>query len=190
MNVRVIAGIYGGRIIGAPSRRSTHAMSERIRNAVFNSLTGHLVDANVLDAFAGSGSVGIEALSRGARHCIFIERDHTAARIIEDNVRLVGASENSKVISTTIHNWLSTAEPPVFDLIFADPPYHDTQINTVLRLVDLLSDTGLMIVSLPYDQELPATADTDVLSERIYANAKIIMLKKRRVPKRLKTKAT
>jgi 16S rRNA (guanine966-N2)-methyltransferase len=179
MNVRVIAGKYGGRILDAPGRRSTHAMSERIRNALFNSLAGRVADANVLDAFAGSGGVGIEALSRGARSCLFIERDHVAARIIQKNLDLIGASEDGRVISTTVSNWLSTADPQLFNLIIADPPYHDTQLNTVLRLIHLLADNGLMIVSLPYDQELPATGDIDVVDERIYANAKIITLRRR-----------
>jgi 16S rRNA (guanine966-N2)-methyltransferase len=179
MNVRIIAGKYGGRTIKAPGRRSTHAMSERIRNAVFNSISALLPDSSVLDAFAGSGSVGIEALSRGAASCMFIERDHAAARIIQSNLTLIGAETDGRVISTTVSNWLSSAEPPVFDLIFADPPYHDTQLNTVLRLVSLLSESGIMVVSLPYDQELPATKNVKIVDERIYGNAKILYIAQR-----------
>lgn len=174
MRVRIIAGLYGGRKIASPGRRSTHAMSERIRNAVFNSLTGYVVDARVLDAFAGSGSVGIEALSRGARSAVFVERDHSAARIIQDNLELVGAVDKGRVISTSVHNWLSTAEPEPFDLIFADPPYHDTQLNTVLKLIALLEDGGRIVISLPYDQELPAVAGVKIIDERVYGNAKIL----------------
>ncbi|MES2875888.1 MAG: 16S rRNA (guanine(966)-N(2))-methyltransferase RsmD [Patescibacteria group bacterium] len=179
MNVRVIAGKYGGRTIAAPGRRSTHAMSQRIRNAVFNSLAGRVAEASVLDAFAGSGGVGIEALSRGAKKCLFIERDHVAARIIQKNLDLLGADEDGRVISTTVSNWLSTADPQLFDLIFADPPYHDTQLNTVLRLVDLLTSEGRMIISLPYDQELPAVKGVVVVDERIYGNAKLITVTRR-----------
>lgn len=176
MNVRVIAGKYGGRIINGPSRRSTHAMSQRIKNALFNSLAGRVRDARVLDAFAGSGGVGIEALSRGAQSCLFIERDFAAARVIQDNLELVGATDEGRVVSASVHNWLSMGEPQLFDIIFADPPYHDTQINTLLRLINLLNVGGLMIVSLPYDQELPATAGIRVVDERIYGNAKLITL--------------
>lgn len=179
MNVRVIAGRYGGRIIDAPSRRSTHAMSSRIRNALFNSLAGRLKDVRVLDAFAGSGAVGIEALSRGAASCLFIERDHVAARIIQKNLDLIGAGDTGQVISTTVNNWLSTSDERFFDIIFADPPYHDTQINTVLKLISLLADGGRLIVSLPFDQELPAVQDVDVVDERIYGNAKLITLVRR-----------
>ncbi len=174
MNVRVIAGRYGGRTIKAPGRRSTHAMSERIRNAVFNSLIDKLPDATVMDAFAGSGGVGIEALSRGAKSCLFVERDHTAARIIQANLDLLGANDEGRVVSATINNWLSTADPVLFDIIFADPPYHDTQLNTVMKLFTLLEPGGCVIVSLPTDQELPLTKGIKVLDERIYGNAKII----------------
>lgn len=174
MNVRIIAGRYGGRIIKAPGRRSTHAMSERIRNAVFNSIASSLAEANVLDAFAGSGSVGIEALSRGARKCLFIERDHAAARIIQDNLVLLDAQDSAKVVSATVNNWLSTSDPQLFDIIFADPPYHDTQLNTVLKLTELLGPGGLFIISLPYDQELPAVKGMRIVDERIYGNAKIL----------------
>ncbi len=179
MNVRVIAGKFGGRIIDAPSRRSTHAMSSRIRNAVFNSLAGHIKEVRVLDAFAGSGAVGIEALSRGAASCLFIERDHVAARIIQKNLDLIGAADSGKVISTTVNNWLSTSDERLFDIIFADPPYHDTQLNTVLKLISLLTDDGRLIVSLPYDQELPAVRGVDVIDERIYGTAKIVTIAKR-----------
>lgn len=178
MNVRILAGKYGGRTIAAPGRRSTHAMSQRIRNAVFNGLIGRLEDAVVLDAFAGSGGVGIEALSRGAASCVFVERDHSAARIIQENLTLLRADQDGRVISATVHNWLSTADPGFFDLIFADPPYHDTQLNTVLRLADLLSPDGLLIVSLPYDQELPAVSGLIQIDQRIYGNAKILTLRR------------
>ncbi len=149
-------------------------MSERIRNAVFNSLIDKLPDATVMDAFAGSGGVGIEALSRGAKSCLFIERDHTAARIIQANLDLLGANDEGRVVSATINNWLSTADPVLFDIIFADPPYHDTQLNTVMKLFMLLEPGGCVIVSLPTDQELPLTKGIKVLDERIYGNAKII----------------
>lgn len=174
MNVRVIAGKYGGRIINAPGRRSTHAMSERIRNAVFNSLIDKIPDAKIMDAFAGSGGVGIEALSRGAKSCLFIERDHSAARIIQANLELLGADDDGKVVSATVNNWLSTADPVLFDIIFADPPYHDTQLNTVMKLFTLLEPNGCVIVSLPTDQELPLTKGIKIIDDRTYGNAKIV----------------
>jgi 16S rRNA (guanine(966)-N(2))-methyltransferase RsmD len=79
MKLRIISGIYGGRNITAPDTDATHPMSERVRNAMFNIISTDIKGKNVLDAFAGSGAVGIEALSRGAAHVTFIERDRKAS---------------------------------------------------------------------------------------------------------------
>ena len=80
MNIRIIAGYYGGLKIAAPNNRRTHPMSERIRNALFNSLAGEIADAEVLDVFAGTGAIGLEAISRGAKSATFVDKDRTAQR--------------------------------------------------------------------------------------------------------------
>ena len=80
MNVRIISGKYGGRIIKAPDTARTHPMGERIRNALFNSIGSEVDDAKVLDVFAGTGAVGLEALSRGARSVTFVEKDRVAQK--------------------------------------------------------------------------------------------------------------
>ena len=86
MNVRIISGEFGGRKIEAPDTSRTHPMGERIRNALFNSLGDEVNNAHVLDAFAGTGSVGLEAISRGARDVTFIERDRIAQKILAKNI--------------------------------------------------------------------------------------------------------
>ena len=176
MNVRIIAGKYGGRTIDAPDRRSTHAMGERIRNAIFNSLGEEVKGAIVLDAFAGSGSVGIEALSRGAKECLFIEKERVAVKIIQNNLELLKI-DNAGVLGKMVGRWIGSYKGPKFDIIFADPPYHDTQIHTLIRLFGLMSDNGCMVISLPSEQEMPAYADIKIVSERVYGNAKIVMIR-------------
>lgn len=176
MNVRIIAGIYGSRVIDAPDRRSTHAMGERIRNAIFNSLNDSISSASVLDAFAGSGSIGIEAISRGARTATFIEKDRVAAKIIQANIDTLGI-DSGRVIKTTVNNWLETSDG-IFDIIFADPPYHDPQIATVMRLAERLTSGGTMVVSLPLSASLPVAHDMCIVSEREYGNAKISVLRR------------
>ena len=148
--LRIIAGEYGGRLISADVGRATHPMGDRVRSGMFSMLEsrGVLQDAVVLDAFAGTGSVGLEALSRGARSAVFIERDRTAARIIQQNIDLLGVGDRAKVINTTVSNWLNTRVPAdEFDLIFADPPYAKPQFSTVFRLPGALKANGLMILS-------------------------------------------
>lgn len=168
MNVRIIAGKHGGRTIAAPTRQSTHAMSERARNALFNILGNSVGGARVLDAFAGSGSLGLEALSRGARTATFIERDRVAARIIEENLTLL--KEDGTVVATTVSNWLTTADIEPFDLIFADPPYYDPQFSTVKRLLGLLKPSALMVLSHPGKGEVPSVSGVVVVDNRSYGN--------------------
>ena len=171
MNVRIIAGTYGGRIIDAPDRRSTHAMSERIRNALFNSLGDVLHGARVLDAFAGSGSIGIEALSRGADEAVFVEKDRIAAKIISNNIALLGLGDDTTVIKTTVNNWLETAEIAPFDIIFADPPFHDPQPETIEKLFTLLKPGALMVLSHIGKGEVPSVPGVVVVDNRSYGNA-------------------
>jgi len=164
MNVRIISGLYGGRIIDAPDRRSTHAMSERARNALFNSIASELEGARVLDAFAGSGSLGIEALSRGASYTVFIEKDRIAAKIIQKNLDLLKI-QDGKVIKTTVSNWLETSDEELFDVILADPPYHDPQFSTVTRLFGLLKPGALMVLSHSGKGEVPSKTGVVVVME-------------------------
>ena len=177
MNVRVIAGKYGGRVLDAPSRRSTHAMSERVRNAIFNSLRTEVEGVRVLDAFAGSGALGIEAMSRGASQAMFIEKDRIAAKIIQKNLELLGIA-NAKVIKTTVSNWIETNEHEQFDIIFADPPYHDPQFSTVERLMGLLKPGALMVLSHPGKGEVPSKTGVVVVDNRSYGNLNLTLYRR------------
>ena len=172
MFVRIISGKYGGRKIEAPDNRRTHPMGERVRNAMFNSIGAEIKDAEVLDAFAGTGSVGLEALSRGASNETFVERDKIAAKILEKNIVLLGADEQSELIRTSVNNWLETKSEGMYDIIFADPPYHDLQLSTVSRLFALLKPNGLMVLSHTGRGEGPNLENgIVVVDNRSYGNA-------------------
>ena len=150
--LRIIAGEYGGRFIEADVTKATHPMGDRVRSAMFASLAsrGALGGARVLDAFAGTGAVGLEALSRGADSVVFIERDRVAAKVIWRNIDALGVGDRAKVINTTVANWLATRDvADEFDLVFADPPYDKPQFSTVFRLPEALKSNGLMILSYP-----------------------------------------
>jgi 16S rRNA (guanine966-N2)-methyltransferase len=174
VNVRVISGKYGGRIIDAPDRRSTHAMSERARNALFNSINSELEGARVLDAFAGSGSLGIEALSRGASSAVFIEKDRIAAKIIQKNLDMLRITD-AQVIKTTVSNWLETSKSELYDIILVDPPYHDPQFSTVSRLFGLLKPGALMVLSHSGKGEVPSKTGVVVVDNRSYGNLNLTL---------------
>jgi 16S rRNA (guanine966-N2)-methyltransferase len=170
MKIRLIAGAYGGRFLDAPDTSRTHPMGERIRNSLFNIL-GDLSGTTVLDAFAGTGSLGFEALSRGAVSVAFIERDRIAQKVIMKNAETLGVQRQISLIKTSVANWIETSEGETFDLIFADPPYHDLQLSTVSRLAKYLKPKGLMILSLPGRESAPTVNGVVVVDNRSYGDA-------------------
>jgi 16S rRNA (guanine966-N2)-methyltransferase len=120
--MRVVAGELGGRRLIAPEGTSTRPTTDRVREAIFNSLgsAGVLEGAIVADLFAGSGAIGIEALSRGAERCIFVERDRAALRALHENLDALDLTGRVKVLAADA---LSVAATIDADIVFADPPY-------------------------------------------------------------------
>ena len=173
-HIRIIAGEYGGRKIDAPSFENsrTKPMGERIRNAMFNKIGDEIQSARILDAFAGTGSVGLEALSRGASHATFVERDKIAQKILAKNVVSLGAENSVKIVNTSVNNWLEHSDVGSYDIIFADPPYHDLQLSTVSKLFGLLKPNGLMLLSHSGRGEGPNLENgIVVVDNRSYGNA-------------------
>ena len=120
--MRVVAGEFGGRRLIAPEGLTTRPTTDRVREAMFNALgsSGLLEGALVADLFAGSGAIGIEALSRGAQQCVFVERDRDAVRALEENIDTLGLSERSRVDRSDA---LRVASGLDVDIVFADPSY-------------------------------------------------------------------
>ena len=179
MRIRVVSGHYGGRTLDAPDTSRTHPMSERIRGALFNSLADTISGAKVLDAFAGSGAVGFEAISRGASSVIFIERDRIAQKVIQKNIETLGCSTQSTLIKASISAWSSQNIDTQFDIIFADPPYHDVQFSTVTKLFSHLKIGGTMVLSHPGRGEAPSgVKGIVVVDNRSYGNASLTFFRR------------
>jgi 16S rRNA (guanine966-N2)-methyltransferase len=124
---RVIAGEAGGRRLAVPDGRDTRPTSDRAREGLFAtvvSLTGSLDGARVLDLYAGSGAVGLEALSRGAEHVLLVESGPRAARVIRDNIEAIGLA-GAEVVTDRVERVLARgpASAEKYDVVFADPPY-------------------------------------------------------------------
>ncbi|MGE5309500.1 MAG: 16S rRNA (guanine(966)-N(2))-methyltransferase RsmD [Sphaerimonospora mesophila] len=175
--VRIIAGTFGGRFISADVGRSTHPMGDRVRSALFAMLEsrGGLQGARVLDAFAGTGALGLEALSRGADSVVFLERDKAAVRAIKVNITTLSVGDRAKVVQTGVAGWTNTSQDDKFDIIFVDPPYHDTQFSTVSRLTKYLRPEGLMILSYPGRETAPDLDGVVVVDKRIYGEAALAL---------------
>lgn len=177
MNIRLIAGKFGGRVIEGSGTNRTHPMGERIRSSLFNIIGSELEGAVVLDAFAGSGSLGLEALSRGAQHATFVERDRVAQNVITNNIKTLGASSDTKLVKAPVASWLETTNEQ-FDIIFADPPYHDLQLSTVGKLQKLLKPNGLMVLSYTGKGEVPTDLGVVVVDNRRYGDAVLAFYRK------------
>ena len=178
MSIRIISGKFGGRLIQAPTGRLTHPMGDRVRGSLFNMIGDKIKDAEVLDCFAGTGSLGLEAISRGAKHATFIERDRIANRILAENIETLGVESQTTSVKFGAHTWINNNQDKLFDIIFADPPYNDLQLSTVSMLGGLLKPNGLMVLSYPGRGESPNVQGVVVVDNRSYGNAALIFYRK------------
>jgi 16S rRNA (guanine966-N2)-methyltransferase len=122
--MRIIAGSFKGRKLQAPKGVRTRPTSDRVREAVFSIVGDLVVDARILDLYAGTGAMGLEALSRGARHAVFVEKDQAALRCLNMNIEMCRCQDRSRVVSRPVISYLGSADPgDGFELVFADPPY-------------------------------------------------------------------
>lgn len=144
--MRIIAGEFKGRIIESPSEKTTRPTTDRVRESIFSSIYSRLpelADVDVLDAFAGSGALGIEALSRGAHSCIFIERDRAARDVLEHNLASLSlkAPRVRVVAADSFDAAAQLASNGPFGLVLLDPPYAESSAR-VHELLGELVDCG------------------------------------------------
>ncbi len=172
--MRIVAGTRKGHRIAAPKGAATRPTGDRVREAAF-SLIGPVDGAAVLDLFAGSGAMGLEALSRGAASCVFVERDREAARVIQANlekVRLTGAAVANRDVAAALRD--DDARGRRYDLVLVDPPYnewekHAAMLNDLLPAV--LASSALVVVETSdrVEPELPLA----LVTARRYGSARI-----------------
>ncbi len=144
--MRVVSGVYGGRIIAAPKHAGTRPMTDKVRAALFDGL-GAIANASVLDVYAGSGAIGFEALSRGASDVQAIEQARSAIKTIQANQAALGLSWGYTLHQMTAEAWLAHPTDQLFDLIVADPPYERIKPDILEKLGTLLKSEGIMVVS-------------------------------------------
>ena len=169
--MRVIAGDYKGRRLHAPPGTHVRPTPDRVREALFSILGDRVIDARVLDLFAGTGALGIEALSRGAESATFVDDDRDAVDAITRNLTEIGASGEVKRRDALA---FLAQTPARFDLVFADPPYSSApQLAGPLteRLPAVLADEALIVIEshkrTPLDLDLPLVTERDYGTTRI-----------------------
>jgi 16S rRNA (guanine(966)-N(2))-methyltransferase RsmD len=144
--VRVIAGELKGRRLEVPSWEGLRPTSDKLRETLFNVLTTRVAGADVLDAYAGTGAVGIEALSRGAAHVTFVDSDPRAARLIEANLGRLGVRNRYAIIRAGLADAVRQLRAQRFDIIFLDPPYAPTTLADALSQASELAAADTVIV--------------------------------------------
>ncbi len=171
--MRVIAGTYGGRTLDAPRGRATRPTSDRVREAVF-SILGEVDGAEVLDLYAGSGALGIEALSRGAARVTFVDSAPASRRVIEHNLQRLQIT--AEVVRDDALRFCQRARrgSRQYDLVFLDPPYrHDSALGRELSTaVGLLLAVGARVVA-ESDRRWPLDLALPLLDERRYGDTLI-----------------
>ncbi len=174
--MRVIAGALGGRTFDSPRGHRTHPMSEKARGAIFNAL-GDVEGLTVLDAYAGSGALAVEAISRGAASALAIEADKTAYNVILDNIRVLNLGDQVTVHKMYVHSWLNRTNGQ-FDIVIADPPYDDLQYKTLDALPKVVKPGGVLVYSLPPTARLVLPGEMEKLSEKSYGDATLVFYRK------------
>lgn len=121
--MRIIAGEWRGRRLATPKGRQVRPTADRVRESWMSAMGGTFEGLGVLDLFAGSGSLGLECLSRGAAHCTFVERSISSVRVLRTNVAALEAGDRSRVVEGDALSFIRDLAPLAFDLTMADPPY-------------------------------------------------------------------
>ena len=156
--LRVIAGEYKGRRLKGPSWEGLRPTSDRLRETLFNILAPQIARARVLDGFAGTGAVGIEALSRGAAEVTFVEQDSRALRLIEENLaRLPLDADRYTVVRADLVSGTGTVSGP-FDVVILDPPYAVSPASALASTAGLVAEQGCLVLEHARRTGTPAAA--------------------------------
>lgn len=150
--MRIISGSLSGRSFDAPKGHRTHPMSDKMRGALFNAL-GDVEDLSVLDAFAGSGALGFEAISRGAGQVMAIDIDKGAVSTVVKTAQQLNVQDRIKAIRANAASWSERNKSSVFDVVLLDPPYGDVRWSLLAKLAKHTKLNGVVVLSLPSNDE-------------------------------------
>ena len=155
--MRVITGSARGRRLKELEGMETRPTTDRVKEGIFNVIQFDIEGRRVLDLFAGTGQLGIEALSRGAASAVFVEQRRDAATLTKDNLKITDLTDRGRVVNGEALAFLSSSREK-FDLIFLDPPYAANLWESALEAIyrfDILSNHGIIVCESPLEQEMP-----------------------------------
>jgi 16S rRNA (guanine966-N2)-methyltransferase len=175
--MRVIAGVARGRLLVAPRGTATRPITDRVKETLFAILGERTPDANVLDLYAGSGAIGIEALSRGAAHCDFVEVARPAVAAIRENLQRTGFEDLGSVQQEDVVRHLAHPSAMAYDLVFLDPPYEERAILPPLeRLPAHLAPGAAVVVKHHWRTPIPGSPGLTEWRERRFGETMLTFL--------------
>ena len=155
--MRVITGKARGVVLKTPDGMTTRPTTDRVKEALFSIINFDIPGANVLDLFGGTGQLGIEALSRGAKSCTFVDAGESACRLIRENLKKTRLEADSRVIRSDYLAFLKRCRE-TYQIIFLDPPYAEVFLENALKCIaeiDILQSGGIIVAERPLGKELP-----------------------------------
>jgi len=155
--MRVITGKARGVTLKTPDGMQTRPTADRVKEALFSAIQFEVPAANVLDLFGGTGQLGIEALSRGAKHAVFVDQSEQACRLIRENLRRTRLEQDALVVRSDYMAYLTRCREK-FQIIFLDPPYAEEFLENSLKMIteiDILQSGGIIVAERPLGKELP-----------------------------------
>lgn len=179
--MRVITGTARGKRLKTPLGMQTRPTADRVKEAIFSSVQFEIQNASFLDLFAGSGQMGIEALSRGASSAVFVDASAEACKLVQENLKLTGLGDRARVIRSDYLAYLQRCREK-FDMIFLDPPYAEVFLENSMKKIseiDILSDCGIMICERAVEKVLPEhIPGLSQIKEHRYGNTCITIYRK------------
>lgn len=177
--MRVITGIARGRRLVTLEGDDVRPTTEKVKEALFSAIQFEIEGRRVLDLFAGSGQLGIEALSRGAKNAVFVDASKKSVEIVRQNLEATGFTKSAVVLNTDSLAFLRTRAEK-YDIAFLDPPYRTGLLQKALENIDrVMSDGGLIVAECPTDEEFPENAGSfEKTKEYKYGKIKLAIYRK------------
>lgn len=179
--MRVITGTARGTVLKTPDGMKTRPTADRVKEALFSIINFDIPGARVLDLFAGSGQLGIEALSRGASAAVFVDEADAAIKLVKENLRRTKLEGQAKVIRSDYMAYLNCCREK-FDIIFLDPPYAEVFLENALNRIseiDILQSGGIIVAERPLGKEIPGILEGFSRSKDYkYGNCLLTLYKK------------
>jgi len=183
--MRIISGKFKGKRIVSPKDKATRPLRDLVKESIFNVIKHsnkikiNIEKSVVLDLFSGSGSFGLEAISRGAKKCLFVENYSNALEVLNKNIKILKCENNCSINCLDCFSYIENLQnnETKSDLIFLDPPYKETNINVIIEKLlekNILSKNGIIVIHRHKKDDVKLTDKLNIIDLRLYGISKII----------------